>query len=222
MVQKTGSGTSRLPIEEVVRETSVPAGFAGPESMVFDVRCYAVAQPSGIVLIDTGMPGAAEGIAGAVEALGGSFADVRDIILTHLHLDHTGSLFAVADQAPLASIYAGGPDSPDIRSPRSVLALQDGDTVQDLQVFATPGHTPGHVSIFHEGTGTLFVGDAAATDHGELVRGPEAFTSDAARAEESLERIAVLAPERMLFAHGAEAALPAESLARLLGGPYAG
>ncbi|MGW9403754.1 MBL fold metallo-hydrolase [Arthrobacter sp. NPDC055585] len=222
MAQEPSSGTPRLPIEEIVREMSIPAGLAGPEPMISDVRCYAVAQPAGIVVIDTGMPDAAAAIADAVDALGGSFADVRDIVLTHLHMDHIGSLFSIAEQAPLASIYAGGPDSPDIRSPRKVQPLEEGDTVQDLQILATPGHTPGHVSIFHEGTGTLFIGDAAATVHAEVVRSPAAFTSDASRAEDSLERIAALAPDRILFAHGAEIPSPTSALVRLIGGPYGG
>ena len=222
MAQESSNGTSRLPIEEVVREMSIPSGIAGPEPMTLDVRCYAVAQPSGIVVIDTGMPDAADGIADAVDALGGTFADVRDIVLTHLHMDHIGSLFAIAEQAPLASIYAGGPDSPDIRSPRKVQAMEEGDLIQDLQVLSTPGHTPGHISIFHEGTGTLFIGDAAATDRGDVVRSPAAFTSDASRAEESLERIAALAPGRILFAHGAEVPSPAGAMVRLIGGPYGG
>ena len=220
MVQESSGSGARLPVKEIVREIIIPAGVAGPDPMVMDVRCYVVAQPGGIVVIDTGMPDAESGIAEAVEALGGTFADVRDIILTHLHMDHVGSLFAIAEHAPLAEIYAGGPDSPDIRAPRRVQGLGEGDYVQDLQIFATPGHTPGHVSVFHEGSGTLFVGDAAVSADGGVERSPEAFTSDAARAEESLERLAALDPERMLFSHGAEIASPVQSLARLLGGPY--
>ena len=222
MAQESSNGTSRLPIEEVVREMSIPSGIAGPEPMTLDVRCYAVAQPSGIVVIDTGMPDAVGAIAEAIDALGGTFRDVRDIVLTHLHMDHVGSLVAIAEQAPLASIHAGGNDSPDIRSPRRIQVVGEGDSIQDLQVLATPGHTQGHVSIFHEATGTLFAGDAAATSHGFVVRSPAAFTSDASRAEESLERIAALAPERILFAHGGEVPSPTGSLVRLVGGPYRG
>lgn len=222
MAQEPSNGTTRLPVEEVVREMNLPAGLAGPEPMISDVRCYVVAQPSGIVVIDTGMPDAADAILDGVEALGGTLSDVRDIVLTHLHMDHVGSLFTIAEQAPLASIYAGGPDSPDIRSPRKVQALEDGESVQDLLILSTPGHTAGHVSVFHEGSGTLFIGDAAATDRGSVVRSPAAFTSDASRAEESLERIAALAPDRILFAHGAEVPSPTGALVRLIGGPYGG
>lgn len=218
MDAQTGTGTPRLDVKEVVRETVIPAGVAGPEPLAMDVRCYAVAQPAGIVIIDTGMPDAESGIAAAVEALGGSFADVRDIVLTHLHMDHVGSLTAVAERAPLAAIYAGGADSPDIRAPRRITPIGEGTAIQDFGVLATPGHTPGHVSLFHEPTGTLFIGDAAFSDLGEAVRGPEAFTADAAVAEESLARIAALGPARILFAHGAELPSPAQALSRLAGG----
>ena len=222
MAQEPSNGSGRPPIESVVQQMSLPAGLAGPEPMISDVRCYVVAQPQGIVVIDTGMPDAAGAIADAVLTLGGSFADVRDIVLTHLHMDHVGSLFALAEQAPLAFIHAGGQDAPDIRAPRKVEPLEEGDSIQDLLVFSTPGHTAGHVSIFHEGSGTLFIGDAAATDRGEVIRSPALFTSNAPRAEASLERIAELAPERILFAHGAEVSSPAAALVRLVGGPYGG
>ncbi|MBP3036523.1 MBL fold metallo-hydrolase [Arthrobacter sp. zg-ZUI100] len=219
MSAQTGSGSTPLGIEEVVGEVVIPPGVTGPDPLTMDVRSYAVAQPAGIVIIDTGMPGSEAGITAAVEALGGSFADVRDIILTHLHQDHIGSLFAIADRAPLAAIYAGGPDSPDIQSPRRIRPIGEGDAIQDLGVFATPGHTPGHVSLFHEPTGTLFIGDAAASAQGDAVRGPDVFTADAGQAEESLARIAGLGPARILFAHGAEIESPADALGRLIGGP---
>ena len=209
---------ARLGIEEVVQQAVIPAGVADLEPLTMNVRCFAVAQPAGIVLIDTGLPDAEAEIAAAVEALGGSFADVRDIILTHPHPDHTGSLAAVAARAPLAAIYAGGPDAGSIRAPHPITVVGEGTTIQELEVLSTPGHTPGHVSLFHEPTGTLFIGDAAASDHGDAIRGPEAFTADAVLAEESLARIAGLAPARIMFAHGAELDAPAEALGRLLGG----
>ena len=218
MSPQTSGEDARLGIEEVVQQAVIPAGVADLEPLTMNVRCYAVAQPAGIVLIDTGLPDAEAEIAAALEALGGSFDDVRDIILTHPHPDHTGSLSAVAARAPLAAIYAGEPDAGSIRAPHRITPVDEGSIIQELEVLATPGHTPGHVSLFHEPTGTLFIGDAAASDHGDAIRGPEVFTADAARADESLARIAALGPARIMFAHGAELASPAEALGRLLGG----
>ncbi len=45
-----------------------------------------------LALIDTGFPGSAPAILGAIGALGRQPEDVRWIVATHLHVDHTGSL----------------------------------------------------------------------------------------------------------------------------------
>ncbi len=45
-----------------------------------------------LTLIDTGVPGSAEKILGALEKLGHAPEEVKHILVTHLHMDHTGSL----------------------------------------------------------------------------------------------------------------------------------
>ncbi len=50
-----------------------------------------------LTLIDTGMPGSAERILAAVRQLGRPPTDIRHILLTHLHADHTGSLKALKE-----------------------------------------------------------------------------------------------------------------------------
>lgn len=40
-----------------------------------------------------------------------------------------------------------------------IIPLQEGDTLYDLQVVETPGHAPDHIFLWHEGTGSAFVGD---------------------------------------------------------------
>ncbi|GAB3532704.1 hypothetical protein GCM10027443_16900 [Pontibacter brevis] len=77
----------------------------------------------------------------------------------------------------------------------------------------TPGHTPGHVSLFREEDRVLVVGDAFTTRHAESaiavmtekreVHGPPAyFTPDWAAAHRSVDALADLQPEIAASGHG--------------------
>ncbi|GAB3830718.1 hypothetical protein GCM10028895_47150 [Pontibacter rugosus] len=77
----------------------------------------------------------------------------------------------------------------------------------------TPGHSPGHVSLFRESDRTLIVGDAFITRHGESamavltqkreVHGPPAyFTTDWGSAHHSVEALCDLDPEIAATGHG--------------------
>lgn len=55
------------------------------------VAAYAVRQGDGFNLVDTGLPGGAEGILGALATIGGPAAPLHEIVLTHGHRDHAGS-----------------------------------------------------------------------------------------------------------------------------------
>lgn len=78
----------------------------------------------------------------------------------------------------------------------------------------TPGHTPGHVSLWHEGDHTLIAGDAfittrqesayaVMTQKPELHGPPMYFTPDWDAARESVRRLAALEPELVVTGHGA-------------------
>jgi glyoxylase-like metal-dependent hydrolase (beta-lactamase superfamily II) len=49
-------------------------------------------ESQGLTLVDTGLPGSAAAIIDAVHSLGGEASDLRRILVTHSHADHTGSL----------------------------------------------------------------------------------------------------------------------------------
>jgi glyoxylase-like metal-dependent hydrolase (beta-lactamase superfamily II) len=77
----------------------------------------------------------------------------------------------------------------------------------------TPGHTPGHVSLFREDDRTLIAGDAFVTTKQESalsaltyspeMHGPPAyFTPDWVASRRSVERLAGLEPERVVTGHG--------------------
>jgi glyoxylase-like metal-dependent hydrolase (beta-lactamase superfamily II) len=97
-----------------------------------------------------------------------------------------------------------------------VLALPDDGAVPGAPgwrwVF-TPGHTPGHVSLFRDDDGALIAGDAfvttkqeslfaALTQRPELHGPPMYFTPDWERARASVERLAALRPELVVAGHG--------------------
>jgi glyoxylase-like metal-dependent hydrolase (beta-lactamase superfamily II) len=77
----------------------------------------------------------------------------------------------------------------------------------------TPGHTPGHVSLWRANDRTLIAGDAfittkqesayaVATQRPELHGPPMYFTPDWDSARESVRRLATLAPELAITGHG--------------------
>ena len=78
------------------------------------------------------------------------------ILLTHAHFDHIGALKNLR-AATNARVYIGEADKDDpSRMCHDLLTYtdtyQDGDTVAagglTFQVLSTPGHTPGHVSLY--------------------------------------------------------------------------
>ncbi|MEU6329585.1 MBL fold metallo-hydrolase [Streptomyces sp. NPDC047049] len=76
---------------------------------------YLVALPGdGYAVVDTGVPGSAPAILGALARLGGRPQQLRQIVLTHSHLDHMGSAAALA-AATGARVLAGALDAPYIR-----------------------------------------------------------------------------------------------------------
>ncbi|WP_433383973.1 MBL fold metallo-hydrolase [Actinoplanes sp. CA-142083] len=88
-----------------------------PELVMFRFpvgHAYLWRDPSGLTLIDTGVPGSAPAIAAALEGLGHQATDVRRILLTHYHGDHTGSAAEIAGWSN-AEINAHHLDTPMIQ-----------------------------------------------------------------------------------------------------------
>ncbi|QUW78087.1 MBL fold metallo-hydrolase [Streptomyces mirabilis] len=54
------------------------------------INFYLIEGPDGLILIDSGVPAHLEQLRGLLAGLGHSVADVRAVLLTHGHLDHTG------------------------------------------------------------------------------------------------------------------------------------
>ncbi len=143
------------------------------------------------------------------------------VVNTHWHSDHVGGNALL--QAMGAGIVASAPDAQAInrRDPGCCVAeyldqpvapytvdqpLHDGQVLRlgdvDWEVLSTPGHAPGHLSLWQPDERLLVAGDALSDyDVGWVNRaldGPDAATIALA----SLRRLAGLAPRVLLPSHG--------------------
>jgi glyoxylase-like metal-dependent hydrolase (beta-lactamase superfamily II) len=195
------------------------------------VNCFLVREEDGLTLVDTAMKAA-----GQILALAG--APIRRIALTHGHGDHVGSLDELkrrlgADVEVLmpeidAQIHAGERQKtagswPKLET-RPDVRLQAGDRVGSLEVVASSGHTPGHVSFVDTRDRTLIGGDVFTSYGGVEVtnhlywRFPLAAmaTEDKAQDLESARGLRALDPGVLLVGHGPVVRNPAAAMDRAI------
>jgi glyoxylase-like metal-dependent hydrolase (beta-lactamase superfamily II) len=83
--------------------------------------------------------------------------------------------------------------------------LQDGallDLAGGVRVIFTPGHTPGHMCLYHERSRTLIAGDALTSNDGQLQGPNEGATPDMSTASQSVQRLAQLDVQTIICYHG--------------------
>ena len=192
-------------------------------------RCYLYQEADKLTLIDTGYAGRRDAIFAAIEQIGRRVEDVRQVIITHWHIDHAGCLADVVDRSgaqvlahPIdAAIVRGeregpGPNGvwralgpllrlgPQLRPARVDREVNDGDEIDlggGARIVHTPGHTAGSIAVFLPGRKLLFTGDAIANTLG--LRTPIGFfTEDGAAARQSIKKLAQLDFEVACFGHG--------------------
>jgi len=90
-------------------------------------------------------------------------------------------------------------------TPRAVAAqhfVEDGQVVlDDFDVIATPGHTPGHVSYFYRPAKALFAGDALAVIDGRIRFMARPVTLDLEAARASLRKCLAMQPSLVCPGH---------------------
>lgn len=195
----------------------ITVAYAGRELTITPTL---VQTERGLVLIDVGPEGALEGLRTHLRSLEYDLEDVWLVVLTHHDGDHAGGLAALLDHTDAVvathreeAPYVTGERNPikgdgDRYPPVDVdLELADGVRIPTLagpmEVVATPGHAPGHVSLHFPEDGLLLAGDALVADGEEPLSGPKPeFTPEMDRALESLERLAALEIDHVVCYHG--------------------
>ncbi|MBD3858494.1 MBL fold metallo-hydrolase [Bacillus sp. 28A-2] len=196
---------------------------------LFPVNCYVFEEEDGLILIDAALKMAANSI---IDFARKKNKPIEKIILTHSHMDHIGALDEVKKAFPEAIVYlskrdarlfAGDfsllPDEPqqkikgsfskDILTKPDML-VEEGDEIGPFKVIATPGHTPGSISLYDERSEVLITGDALVTKGGLSVTGefrltfpfPAFATWDAETALKSAKKLLALRLSCLAAGHG--------------------
>ena len=144
---------------------------------------------AGVLLVDPGPSTTLPMLTAALEAEGCGWADVRALLLTHIHLDHAGCAGTLVREHRLP-VYVHRIGAQHLARPERLIAsaarlygelmdplwgafeavpeshlrpLSGGETIEIdgrvLDVAYTPGHAVHHVSYFDRASRTAFVGD---------------------------------------------------------------
>ena len=173
------------------------------------------------VLIDTGFPGQFEDIQIEMERVGVYFDKLKVVILTHQDIDHIGSLPDLLENGVSdIKVYAHELDKPYIEGEFPLLKDEQvknppkgkvSDTVIDGQelpycggilILHTPGHTPGHISLYLKQSKTLIAGDSMYSVNGKLGGIHAPTTLNVKEAQQSLKRYSNLDIESVVCYHG--------------------
>lgn len=189
-------------------------------------RSYLVEGNDGVALIDTSSADVSARILTAMAEAGHRPGDLRVIVATHYHYDHTGNAAALIERTG-AQLCVHADDVPYVdgttpwmpmRPPFGFLdrfspnafglkvdrVLRDGDTLPyagGLRVIHAPGHTPGHIALHSPSRRVLFAGDSLMNTVG--LRLPMSMSShDMDQARRSIFKLAELDFDVALPGHG--------------------
>ncbi|WP_439026382.1 MBL fold metallo-hydrolase [Haloarchaeobius sp. DT45] len=183
----------------------------------------AVETDHGVLLVDVGLPGATAQLRDRLADCGVALDDVSAVLLTHHDGDHAGGLAELEAETDVLVIthedeapFVDGREPP-IKSPADAeryppvpvdIELVGGETFRTaagpMAVVSTPGHAPGHVSLYFPDHRFLLAGDALNNDDGFVGPKPE-YTPDMETAIESVGRLAELDVETTHCHHGGTA-----------------
>jgi glyoxylase-like metal-dependent hydrolase (beta-lactamase superfamily II) len=206
------------------------------------IGCYVLDTEDGPALQDCGPATTVAALKEGLAALGLQLADVRHLLLSHIHLDHAGAAGVLVREHPPLQVHVSGIGAPHLVDPsrleQSARRLYGeafdtlwgelapvpeanvhvvGEHVLGLDCFPTPGHASHHVAYLDR-DGTLYAGDAAGVriEPGRYVMPPTPPPEfDLESWQRTLDEIELREPERLALIHFGVADDPQRHLADL-------
>ncbi len=190
---------------------------------------------SGVHLIDGGFIGGVRRIHRELRRRSLDWSDVRSIVLTHGHLDHTlniarlqkltnspisapkqdaGHILGGASRFLCEALEKAGRFLFRYRSPVIDHWLEDGDHVSGMRVVALPGHTVGHCGFLLENERLLIAGDLFTQHLRQPSPPPAVFNDDHTEALRSIRKAAEMDLQGVFLNH-TKKMTPTEGLAAL-------
>jgi glyoxylase-like metal-dependent hydrolase (beta-lactamase superfamily II) len=192
------------------------------------IGSYLLETSDGLALLDCGPTTCIEQLKAGLGRHGIGLADVRHLLLTHIHLDHAGAAGVLVREHPGLQVHVSEVGAPHLVDPTKLEAsarrlygeaFDDlwgelapvpeenvhvvGERVVGLACVPTPGHAWHHVSYL-DAEGTLYAGDAAGVriEPGRFVLPPcPPPEIDLEAWERSLEEIERRTPSALALIH---------------------
>ena len=149
------------------------------------IGSYVVETNDGPALFDCGPTTCVDALEAGLLERGLSLAEIRHLLLSHIHLDHAGAAGVLVRRQPALQVHVSGVGAPHLVDPSRLEASARrlygdtfdvlwgelapvpernvhvvGEQVLGLDCFPTPGHASHHVCYLAR-DGTLYAGDAA-------------------------------------------------------------
>ncbi|MBE6089371.1 MAG: MBL fold metallo-hydrolase [Clostridium beijerinckii] len=158
-----------------------------------------------MILIDCGYPNFLSLMEEAALAEKINIKNLSKIIITHHDYDHMGALAEFKRKYPKVKADHFHKMIQSIESCNVDIKLKDRDYFDccgGIEILATPGHMPGHISIYHKESKSLITGDALVVENGELLIAVPQYTLDMKEAQNSVKKFLDYDIERIICYHG--------------------
>jgi glyoxylase-like metal-dependent hydrolase (beta-lactamase superfamily II) len=175
-----------------------PGPMTGPGN-----NTYLLVDAGEATLVDAGV-GHPDHLSAIAAALAAHRARLTSVLVTHAHGDHAAGAPALAAAYPNALFLKRPWPEFDVRYAAPWQPIDETAPFsvgrEALAVIHTPGHSPDHLSLWHQQSATLFTGDLVVKGSSVMIHASGG--GDLGDYLASLERLIAMAPRRLLPAHG--------------------